>query len=198
MSSIFDQIAAEADDIKSAPSDEKLKSVATKAMELVELDEEATQLQEILRDVNERANLIRHKELPDLMTEVDLNSFSLATAGVTIKIEPFAKAGISSEWDEERRERGFQHLEEIGGGDLIKATLTLSAGKGDLDRIREMKQTIEDILHQRGVQASVSIGLSVHWKTLSSFVKEVFEKGDKIDLEALGATVGNVAKIRKA
>ena len=198
MTSLFDEIAAEAEEVRSAPSDEKLRSVALKASELVQLDAEADELERLLKDVRERSNVIRHKDLPDLMMELDLGEFSLASAGVRIKVESFAKAGISAEWDDERREAAFEHLEEIGGADLIKATLTVSAARGDLERIREMQQTVTDILHQRGVQATVSVGMSVHWKTLSTFVKEVVEKGDKIDLEKLGATVGNVAKIRKA
>lgn len=173
-----------------APAADKLDKVREAVRNLRDLDLESKQLSQRLGEV--QAELLRqqHEVLPDLFSEIGVRNLTLAPEGnlpaVTARLAPYYKAGIGSDWEPERREEAFETLEHMGGGDLIKTQFIVDLDRGD----NATAKKIEDGLKRMGIPFTRQ--LSVHWKTLTSFVQEQYEsKPPKIlPLEKLGAVVG--------
>lgn len=222
--SIFDELAREAADVSSAPSDEQIAKLRVKALELVSAEEEVSRLERDLEAAKQRKNALAHKELPEIFNDLGVDNFGLADAGefgVDLQLSPYYKASIQADWDEDKKERAFDHLEEIGGGDLVKTEVKFVLGRGQIELARTIVaciRTLAEAMEAEGCgdipQASISKG--VPWNSLTSFVKErtaleqtpdflvLLEQAAEADepppptmnLEVLNATVGQVVKIK--
>lgn len=198
MSNLLDSLADEAADLTSAPSDTDTSRLRDAGMELIETDNLVQSLEDQLKDAKKKRTELAHKTLPDIMNELDTDTLGLASAGVDLELKPYCHASIPKTWTDEQRESAFSHIEDLGAGDIVRTIVTISAGKGDYDAMLALYNHIVDsVMSEYGVSASTNLELTVPWNTLTSFVKEQTEKGVAIDLERLGATVGQVVKIKK-
>ena len=216
MTDLMSQLAAEAADLSSIPSEDNSARLRKLGMELVQVDAEVTRLEAQLEEKKKRRLELQHKEMPDLMMELRQDRMGLPDANVDIELKPYFKASIPADWEAERREAGFQHLEELGAGSIIRNTLTLSFDKGDHAKVQvvqaalasdEFIQLLESMAPQITSEQltfempPVEVGMTVPWNTLTSFVKEWYSKphGEDeptMDLDKLGATVGYIVRIK--
>lgn len=224
MNDFMEQLAEDAADLSSAPSDSQMSLLRERGTELVEITADIAALESQLSAAKSRKTELAHKTLPDIMMEMGSDSLGLADAGVDIVLADYAHANISKDWNDERRERAFSHLEYLGAGDLVKSIMTIPAGKGDMESMRALVSLVRVIMeggtvdlveavsdwvendelaeHLQPVSASVSLELAVPWNSLTAFVKEQAAKelgpdDPVLDVEAIGATIGKVVKIKK-
>lgn len=197
MSDLLDKLADEAESTEGAASEDQLRRLTERADDLVRTDREIEKTEQRLKDLKNYRNDLAHRELPDMMMEMDVDSLGRPELGVDLVLSPFCRASIPASWEDERREAGFAHLTELGGGDLIKATLTVAAGRGDMDAMQSLSEQIDGMLADLRIEGSLSLGLAVNWGTLTSFVREQHEAGVPMKLDLLGATVGSVVKIKQ-
>lgn len=200
--SFMDELASEAADVSGVASDEQLKSLSEKAAEYVALDAEKTALEAKLKKVNESLTEMKHKTLPDIMLGLDVDRHGLASAGVDIVLEDYAKANISAEWEPEKQEIAFQHLEDLGVSDIIRTQVTFSFSKDQyahaMTVVAMLNLMAEKIEEFEGTEIPVpSVKKSVPWNTLTATLKELHKKGVAVDLEKIGGTIGNIVKIKK-
>jgi hypothetical protein len=193
MNDLLEEFARAADGLAAVP-DSKMQEMAKLAKELVDLDAEVTRLEELLKNKKTRRHLVQTKELPDLMNEIGVDV--TGTDGVRVELKQKCHASISSSWDDDKKQRAFEHLREIGGEDLIKQTLVVSAGKGSDDKMLQIAQRVRQMLAEVSLEASIKMEPSVQWNTLTAFVRSVLEEGSTpVDLEVVGATYETVAEI---
>ena len=200
--SFMDELANEAADVSGVASDDQLKSLSEKAAEYVALDAEKTSLEEKLKKVNVSLTEMKHKTLPDIMLGLDVDRHGLASAGVDIVLEDYAKANISAEWEPEKQEIAFQHLEDLGVSDIIRTQVTFSFSKDQyahaMTVVAMLNLMAEKIEEFEGTEIPVpSVKKSVPWNTLTATLKELHKKGVAVDLEKIGGTIGNIVKIKK-
>ena len=200
--SFMDELANEAADVSGVASDEQLKSLSEKAAEYVALDAEKNALEAMLKKVNESLTEMKHKTLPDIMLGLDVDRHGLASAGVDIVLEDYAKANISAEWEPEKQEIAFQHLEDLGVSDIIRTQVTFSFSKDQyahaMTVVAMLNLMAEKIEEFEGTEIPVpSVKKSVPWNTLTATLKELHKKGVAVDLEKIGGTIGNIVKIKK-
>ena len=200
--SFMDELASEAADVSGVASDEQLKSLSEKAAEYVALDAEKTALEAMLKKVNESLTEMKHKTLPDIMLGLDVDRHGLASAGVDIVLEDYAKANISADWEPEKQEIAFQHLEDLGVSDIIRTQVTFSFSKDQyahaMTVVAMLNLMAEKIEEFGGTEIPVpSVKKSVPWNTLTATLKELHKKGVAVDLEKIGGTIGNIVKIKK-
>ena len=200
--SFMDELANEAADVSGVASDDQLKSLSEKAAEYVALDAEKTSLEGMLKKVNESLTEMKHKTLPDIMLGLDVDRHGLASAGVDIVLEDYAKANISAEWEPEKQEIAFQHLEDLGVSDIIRTQVTFSFSKDQyahaMTVVAMLNMMAEKIEEFEGTEIPVpSVKKSVPWNTLTATLKELHKKGVAVDLEKIGGTIGNIVKIKK-
>lgn len=219
--SIFDELADEAADLSSAPTDEQMALLRDKCVEMTEADAEVSRLERELDAAKEKKNTLAHKELPDLFAQMGLDRFGLPDVGefgADVILSPYFKASIPADWSDEQKKIAFDHLEEIGGGDLIKVEVKFLLGKGESELARQLR----DAVAQWAEHAEVSIpepniSQGVPWNSLTSFVKERYgrEQGEEflslvlqaaeegtpapvsMDKDKLNATIGQVVKVKE-
>lgn len=195
MNDLLEQFARAASDLASVP-DTKMQKLATLAAELVGLESEVDDLEKLLKEKKTRRHLVQTKELPDLMNEIGVDV--TGSGGVRIELKQKCHASISSSWDDAKKSRAYEHLREIGGEDLIKQTLVVTAGRGSDEKMLQIANRVRQILAEVELEAGVKLEPSVQWNTLTAFVRSVLEEGSTpVDLEVIGATYETVAEIAR-
>ena len=221
MSDLFSQMAADAvaDAARAAPTTEQSEGVRAKAVELVTIDQRIEKGEALLAELKARREVIARRELVDAMDAIGQDVLGLAEFEVDIKTEDYVFASIPNpegEKDPEAQARkaelragAFAWLVENEHDGLIKTVVTVELPRGayaDAQRIKRLidelpaldPETGEPIGNGGPLGYCARIQESVHWGTLTSFVKEQLKRPEvTLPLEMLGATVGRVAKIVK-
>lgn len=191
-----DHLKNETIDMSSFSSDDNLKKGRKLAFEYAALEASIKNAEADIEKWKVRRLELQRKELPEFFDNVlHVDNMGLPEAGVDVKIVPFFHANIKSEWDEVRREAGFDYLEKEDYGEIIAVVLSVKFPRGDFDQAKELAELIRQ--SRFGNMYDVKLEKSVPWNTLTSVVKEMVENGEKVNLEVLGATVGRTAKIVK-
>jgi len=198
---IFEELAEEAKDVSGVASDADLKTLSEKAAEFVALEQKKKVLESELENLNKDIHEMKHKTLPDIMLSLDVDKHGLASAGVDIVLEDYAKANISAEWEPERQDAAFAHLEELGVSDIIRTQVTFSFSKDQyahaMTVVAMLNLMAEKIDEFGGTEIPIpSVKKSVPWNTLTATIKELHKKGVAVDLEKLGGMIGNIVKIK--
>jgi hypothetical protein len=159
-------------------------------LELAKKDQE-----QALKETNKKLQEEYFQNLPVLMEQAGVAEIVLEAEGnnppVKAKSDPYYRANIAADWPEEQRALAFKWLDDNGHGDLIKTDLTISFPREQRSKAIELQK----FLTSKGF--TVSVGQVVHWATLTSWLKEMIEKHKIIPpLETLGATVGQVVKLK--
>ncbi len=199
-----------------AASAEETRTLKEMGIELFNLDSEEERIKSRLVDIGKRKVEITQREMPEYMTRVGSDKLGLPEFNCDVVMEAYYHANIKAEWPEEQRQKAFDWLEENGHGDLIKTefyiqfprfmlpvarwltehvaglrpelTLMEPTGRGKNKTIKEVTKVVEI--------PGAKVDLGVPWNTLTAFVKEQVEKGAKLPLDTLGATVGKIVKIK--
>ena len=177
-----------------APKEGQLQAIRDAGAQLRDAEREKADIEERLRETNQKIQELQFKKLPDLMHEAGIDRLGLPAHGnlpaCDAKLQPFYRANIAADWPPEKRQEAFNWLEDHGHGDLLKVSVTVQFGRGDLDKAREL----EGKLAAMGMQPS--IGMSVPWTTLTAWLKEQVEKYHSTPpLETIGGTVGSIVKL---
>jgi len=186
-------IDAMLEEAEAGPGD-RLDVIHAKVAELRENELEKQRLEEELRTVNIAINKILWEELPDLMDTAMVPAVTIAADGnkpaYSVKVDDHYKAVLP----EENRERGLAVIRDSGGGDLIKAEFTIKFGMGESKKIK----AFEALLTKSGI-VNYDSKLSVPWNSLTAWFREEYRKKPWLPaaMEAIGATVGRVAKVVK-
>lgn len=221
MSDLFEQMAADsaAAALKSAPSDNDASRIREIGIELVTIEQRIERGTALLKELGARKDVIMRRELVDAMDAVGMDKLGLAEFNVDIVTGEFVHASLPNpegEKDPEEYQRkadlrkgGLAWLEENEFGDLIKTMVIVELPRGalaDARRIQEFVQNMPALDPETGrpvdngppIGYSASIEETVHWATLTSFVKEQLKRPEVVlPLEKLGAIVGRIAKIVK-
>jgi hypothetical protein len=180
------------------PSEEGLMRLRKEAQRWFDLETEIAALEKKLEERKAESNQIRQKTLPDLFAEIGTDNIGLPEAGEfgsDVVVENYYKAGITADWDEARRQRGFAELGRLGGDALIKTVVSVVFGKGEIEKARQLDEMIR--ASPIGNTHIPEISMAVQWNTLTSFLKERIEAGDQIEnAEDLGLSTGRIAKIK--
>lgn len=160
-------------------------------LEKLKIDQEAA-----LKETNIKLQEAYYKTLPDLMDQVGVPSITLASEGnlpeVVAKAQPYYHASISAEWPIEQQYKAFKYLEDTGHGDLIKTGVTINFPREEHDKALAFARKMRD------AGFTVEEKQSVHFKTLTAWLKEMIEKRKVMpDLDIIGGTVGRVVKLSK-
>jgi VIT1/CCC1 family predicted Fe2+/Mn2+ transporter len=193
MNDLLSEFADAAEQMASVP-DSLMKQMSEAAKEMVSVSREVEQLEEQLKQKKTRLYDLETKILPDIMNQIGADVTGVD--GIQIELQRKIHANISKDWEDSRKIAAYDHLREIGGEDLIKQTMIVSAGKGSDEKMTQIAQRVRQMLAEVSLDASLSMEPSVQWNTLTSFVKSVLKEGDTpVDLEVIGATDITVAKI---
>lgn len=152
---------------------------------LVEADEEVEKAESALKAKKETARRLREEALPAAMQEVGMAKVTLES-GKTISVALEVYASITNE----KKPAAFQWLESHGFGGLIKTSVSVEYGKGEIEEARKLQSRLQS----EGVMSEID--RSVHAGTLKAFLKEQLKDGKEVPLDLFGAMPVWVAKVK--
>ena len=176
-----------ADLMKPPPvTEDTLKKISMLANAAKTGEQEVARLTDKLKAYTARLDEILTKEIPDAMAQAGMSEFTL-TDGSKIKIQKITTASIPAQY----KDQAFNWLEENEHGDLIKQEISLKFNREQ----NEAAQEVYNNLVEQGFQPTQS--KSVHFQTLSAFVREQIAAAVPIPMEILGVYQGQKAKIEE-
>lgn len=187
----LEELAAEA--LAAVPADAEaptLERMQQLAAEVNDIDERIAKNEARIAELNARRTQIVMSELVDLMDTAQVPM--LEVGGRKFKAQAYYKAAIPVE---DQDHPGYDWLEANAAGDLIKNQVVADFPRGS----EEEAKTAEHLMKLRFQMAQVRRIRTVHWATLTKWLKETHESGDLMPpLETVGGSVGRIVKITKA
>lgn len=154
----------------------ELSRIAALVEDYEQAEQQVSDLEEALKKAKETRDQLSAVDIPSAMDEVGLSEVRLAD-GRPVRIESGVRASIPKKYQED----AFNWLQQHGYGDLIKAEMKVSVGRGELPLLAE---TADSISQQMGWVANVD--QRVHPQTLAAFVREKRAAGEALPDDLLG------------
>lgn len=187
--------AARAAESRLAPSEGRLETIRSVLRHARDTELNIASLEERLREERGVLLELQHETLPSLFQEVGIDRLGLEpednTPGYDCALSDYYKAAISATWPQDRQDAGFDYLEEVGSGDLVKHQFAVLLPQGS----EELARKLDKALQKLGVEYEQRRAVS--WNTLTSWLKEQCLAGTVPELEKIGATVGKIVKLKQ-
>ena len=141
----------------------------------VSIESDIEKLEAELKERKAALRKVSEEDLPDLMIELGITEFKLAS-GKVVKIKPDFYTKIpDARWAE-----AVAWLDGRGFSGIIKSIVTAPFGLNEKERAEELLEN----LHEHGVSAELK--QTIHPGTLKSFVKEQLSKEERIPFDLFG------------
>jgi hypothetical protein len=180
------------DAIEQEPEEQTdLTIVKEKAKELRDLYLQKNDLEQQIREINNRIQNVEREELPDLFTKVGISAVVVDQDGNHPPFIAKRKTVYSAKIPDEKREEAMKWFEDQGHGDLVKATIDINFGMHEHEkRLKCMK-----VLSDAGIEFYASE--TVHHSTLKAFVKREITAGRIVPQDLLGVYIFDEVKIKE-
>ena len=194
MGSFEDELAADAAAMRQVSSDGQLSELRYQGEELARLEVEIARTEANLKELKRKHLELSQRTIPDLMDIVGTDHVGNPSVGIDLVVQPYYKAAIPKE----NMAEASDWLKSHNHGDLMRTVVSVEFGRGEQEHADAVVQAIKGYFRGRNdIQREPVIENAVHWKTLTSFVKEQLERGEELPLDLLGATVGRHATFKK-
>lgn len=184
-----------------APSEDESKQLSELGTELMTVDRKMAALQLDLAALGTRRKELTDKVLPEYFIKIGQDKLGLPGFDVDLVLENYTHANISADWEPERREAAFNWLIDNGHGDLIKVAMEIlfprTAMKLALWVQAQLKKLKLPPAFKKMAIPDAEIEMTVPWNTLTAWAKEQIKKGEKLPLDVLGVTTGQIVKIKE-
>ena len=166
-------------------TDEQVKTISAKCVELQEKEKEIAIIEENLKKAKKDTLFLSEETIPNLLTEAGVSSLDLAD-GTSVKITPFYGARISKD----RQEEAFKWLRDNNHADLIRNNVGVSFTAGDDVKAQTVLELLKKAGH-RPVQKQ-----EVNAMQLKQWAREQIEEGIAIPQDLFSIYVANRTKIK--
>lgn len=162
---------------------EKTSKIAELVKQLIDKRDAVEKAENEVKRLKAEADSISSERIPNLMSEM----------GIELLKTPFGKIEVIQKYrgyiSKANEKEAFEWLRKNNHGDIIKTNVSGSFGMGEDDKAQQMLATLRsqgiDPIHKEGV----------HHAALSSWVKEMTEKGIDIPDDLFGVFIANETKI---
>lgn len=178
----LEEIANELNDV----TDVDLKKVATYVRQQLALENRVAELEDELKRTKRSLDELSGETLPATLQEFGLSELTMAD-GSKVSVQTVVSANISKE----RQEAAHEWLRDHGHGDLIKNTVSVTFGRGEDEKAKDLLRMLDAQGHDPDQKEAV------HPSTLKAFVKEQLERGEAIPSETFGIFIGQKTVIKK-
>lgn len=163
----------------------RISSIAKLANEYVELLNKIERFKEELGLMENAARVLSEIDIPNAMDDVGITSFTLPS-GAKISVKEIVKANIPAK----RIHEAVEWLEQNGGGDLIKTSITANLSRDD----HSLAVAVIDAIKNCGVDAEKKD--FVHWQTLTAWCRERIDAGLPLNAGLLGLYLGRKTEVK--
>ena len=148
---------------------ERLGTLSNLVAALQEADAQAASAEAELKRIEDLQAMLSERTIPDLMTELGLESVTLKD-GTKLKINK----GLRASFIAETKPQGLEWLRDTDNGGIIRNNVSVSFGVGEDPKAQLLKSELDE----RGM--IVSHKEDVPWNTLSALIKEIREAGKEV------------------
>ena len=189
-----EEMLRDAETMRPRPTGDALRRVTAACAELVELGKSIEALELKLKELKTKRYDMEMRALPELMDAAGTDIIGVPGEGVDVVVKPYYKAVLPKE----TAPQAAAWFDEHGHGDILATFVSVEFAKGEREHAIALTGMIREFFRGRNIQQHEPvIETSVHWRTLTSFVKEQVERGEVLPLDILGATVGRKAEVKK-
>lgn len=183
---------------EAAASPDALAKLRKGIQEAIELQAAVETLSNDLAAATARLTVIKTNVIPDLMAEIQSDSFN--HAGWSIKLNLIVNGTLPKiELDEdgnpkpetvERRNAAIEYLIENDGEGLLKTDVEMSFGRSQHNEAIDVAERLKSEGH------TVTVSSGVHPQTLYKYARDRISEGLPIDTELLGLYTARVATFK--
>lgn len=166
-------------------SDDNMMRLSSLASTLRDTKAKIANLEEQLKEHKKNESRIETEDMPELMKELDMKSFTLSD-GTKIEVVEDLMCGIT----EENRDDAHAWLRKNKFGGIIKTLITQQYGAGEIEEATKNAEAIKKLTGRAAMVLE-----SIHANTLKAFLKEQRAKGTKIPAKLFGLFPFSKAKV---
>lgn len=174
-----------------APTGEQMARLSKLAAEQGMLSLEIDELEEKLRIKKTLLERYQTELMPQLLDELGLESIR-TRGGLDVSVSDVVRASFPQ--DGAKREAAFGYLRNSGNDGIVKREVVVSFGRDSTADAERLLDLVEQ--HGFAARASVRAEDTIHHQTLLAFIRGELRDGRPVPLEAFGAFVQRVAKVK--
>lgn len=167
-------------------SDSDVAHVVILTNELLSCQRRADEIRKSLDSCEKMIRYLSEIGIPEAMDDAGVSEIRLTT-GDRVIVRDVVRASISSA----KMLEAVRWLEAHDGGDLVRTVISTSIPRDDRESVANVERALSEI------GASVDRKDSVHWATLTAWVKERLAAGESIDTDLLGVYLGRKTEVKK-
>jgi hypothetical protein len=164
------------------------------AAQLAEYEKRIEALAKDLKEVTDDRNKLARETLPRLFDHLHTDHLGVPGWAADVVLVNNIHAAIKEDMEEADKTAAFNYLELVGGGGIVKNTVSVQFG------LKETELAADFIRYISGWNAlagrEVRSKREVHWATLTKFVKEQLKANKPIKLGLLGGSATRECSIK--
>jgi hypothetical protein len=166
----------------------EVSTIAAECIRLKQKEDEIAELEEKLKAKKEEADNISSNVIPELLAEQGLAEIKLAD-GSKVSVKKEFRATLKK--DEIAREGAYQWLRDQGLGDIIKNNVSVTFGKGEDDKAKQLLDLAADNGYEPQQKSDVA------WNTLTALYQERVQAGLDMPSESFSLWIKDKTKITR-
>ena len=166
----------------------EVTTVAQECVKLKQKEDEIAALEEQLKAKKLEADDIGSRVIPELLAEQGLTEIKLAD-GSKVSVKKEFRATVPK--DDVKREAALQWLRTNGLGDIIKNNVSVTFGKGEDDKAKQLL----DLAAENGYEPQQKSDVS--WNTLTALYRERVEAGLDMPSDCFSLWIKDKTKISR-
>lgn len=167
--------------------DDRLRQLKWLAKKLIEADMRVADAEAELSKLKADRERLRRFQIPELMMELGLDSFSADNHSLTMTTSVTATLPK----DPDKRAAAIDWLVNNGHGGIIKRTLTVELPKGDA----VAEAVLIDAVHEAAPDLHPDVAYNAHHSTYAALMRGLVKKGALLPTDMLGVSIENLAKV---
>jgi uncharacterized protein YdaT len=166
----------------------EITTIAAECVKLKQKEDEIAELEEQLKKKKEEADDIGSRVIPELLAEQGLSELKLQD-GSKVSVRKEFRCTLPKDLD--KRDAAYKWLRDQGLGDIIKNNVSVTFGKGEDDKAKQLL----DLAVENGFQPSQKS--DVAWNTLTALFQERVESGLDMPSDVFSTWIKDRTKITR-
>jgi len=166
----------------------EITTIAAECVKLKQKEDEIAELEEQLKKKKEEADDIGSRVIPELLAEQGLSELKLQD-GSKVSVKKEFRCTLPKDLD--KRDAAYKWLRDQGLGDIIKNNVSVTFGKGEDDKAKQLL----DLAVENGFQPSQKS--DVAWNTLTALFQERVESGLDMPSDVFSTWIKDKTKITR-
>jgi len=176
------------EDSKDLLDNVEVNTIAAECVKLKKIEDDIASIEEQLKNKKNEADYISSNVIPELLAEQGLAEIKLAD-GSKVSVKKEFRATVPK--DDVKREAALQWLRTNGLGDIIKNNVSVTFGKGEDDKAKQLL----DLAAENGYEPQQKSDVS--WNTLTALYRERVEAGLDMPSDCFSLWIKDKTKISR-